>query len=209
MIKIRSLRRWSALSTIRTATANIAILLYADGERRYIIAPKNLKVGQQVVSGSESPIATGNCMILAEIPVGMKVHCIEMRPDKGAQLARSAGTSAQFVALEGDFALLKLRSGEMRRVSANCRATIGEVGNQEKFLVKYGKAGAIRWRGRRPHVRGMVMNPVDHPMGGGEGRSKSNKEPRSPWGTPAKGFITRKKNKASNAMIVISRHKKR
>ena len=185
-------------------SAHLALLLYADGERRYILAPSKIKVGDRVESGADAPIRNGNAKLLASIPVGVTLHCIELSPGKGAQLARSAGVSAQFVALDGDYAMLRLKSGEVRRVLASCRAVIGEVGNGEHFLRKIGKAGAMRWRGRRPHVRGMVMNPVDHPMGGGEGRSKSNKIPVSPWGQPAKGYRTRK-NKRTDKWIVSRR----
>lgn len=186
-------------------SAHLALLLYADGERRYIIAPQGIKVGDAVESGESAPIRPGNAKQLAAIPVGVTVHCIELNPGRGAQLARSAGISAQFVALDGDYAMLRLKSGETRRVRANCRAVIGAVGNEEHFLRKLGKAGATRWRGRRPHVRGMVMNPVDHPMGGGEGRSKSNKIPVSPWGQPARGYRTRK-NKRTDKWVVVKRH---
>ena len=186
-------------------SANIALLLYADGERRYILAPAGLKIGDRVESGVDVPIRPGNAKPLSNIPVGISLHCIEMRPGKGAQMARAAGTDTQFVALDGDYAMLRLRSGEVRRVLLSCRAVIGSVGNNEHFLRKIGKAGANRWRGRRPKVRGMVMNPVDHPMGGGEGRSKSNKIPVSPWGQPAKGYRTRK-NKRTDKWIVSRRH---
>lgn len=185
-------------------SANIALLLYADGERRYILAPAGLKVGARVESGADVPIRPGNAKPLSSIPVGIGLHCIELRPGKGAQLARAAGADTQFVALDGDYAMLRLRSGEVRRVLASCRAVIGSVGNGEHFLRKIGKAGAMRWRGRRPTVRGMVMNPVDHPMGGGEGRSKSNKIPVSPWGQPSKGYRTRK-NKRTDKWIVSRR----
>ena len=160
-------------------TANIALLLYADGERRYVIAPKGMVVGQQVVSGSEAPIKSGNALPIRNIPVGTTIHCIEMIPGKGAQLARSAGTSAQLLAREGVYAQLRLRSGEVRRVHVECRATIGEVGNEEHSLRSIGKAGANRWRGIRPTVRGVVMNPVDHPHGGGEGRTSAGMHPVS------------------------------
>ena len=186
-------------------SAHLVLLLYADGERRYILAPQGVKVGDLIESGADAPMRAGNAKSLSAIPVGVTVHCIELHPGRGAQLARSAGMSAQFVALDGDYAMLRLKSGETRRVRANCRAVIGAVGNEEHFLRKLGKAGAVRWRGRRPHVRGMVMNPVDHPMGGGEGRSKSNKIPVSPWGQPAKGYRTRK-NKRTDKWIVSRRH---
>ena len=188
-------------------TANIALLLYADGERRYVIAPKGMVVGQQVLSGSEAPIKSGNTLPIRNIPVGTTIHCIEMIPGKGAQLARSAGTSAQLLAREGVYAQLRLRSGEVRRVHVECRATIGEVGNEEHSLRSIGKAGANRWRGIRPTVRGVVMNPVDHPHGGGEGRTAAGMHPVSPWGTKTKGYRTRK-NKRTNSMIVQRRHKR-
>ena len=186
-------------------SAHLALLLYADGERRYIIAPQGVKAGDKIESGASAPIRPGNAKQLSAIPVGVTVHCVELHPGRGAQLARAAGISAQFVALDGDYAMLRLKSGETRRVRADCRAVIGATGNEEHFLQKLGKAGATRWRGRRPHVRGMVMNPVDHPMGGGEGRSKSNKIPVSPWGQPAKGYRTRK-NKRTDKWIVSRRH---
>ena len=185
-------------------SANLALLLYADGERRYILAPSGLSVGAKVESGLTAPIRPGNAKPIASIPVGVNLHCVELIPGKGAQLARAAGVSVQFVALDGNYAMLRLKSGEVRRVLSSCQAVIGEVGNEEHFLRKLGKAGATRWRGRRPHVRGMVMNPVDHPMGGGEGRSKSNKIPVSPWGQPAKGYRTRK-NKRTDRWIVSRR----
>ena len=188
-------------------TANIALLLYADGERRYVIAPKGMVVGQQVLSGSEAPIKSGNTLPIRNIPVGTTIHCIEMIPGKGAQLARSAGTSAQLLAREGVYAQVRLRSGEIRRVHVECRATIGEVGNEEHSLRSIGKAGANRWRGIRPTVRGVVMNPVDHPHGGGEGRTAAGMHPVSPWGQKTKGFRTRK-NKRTSSMIVQRRHKR-
>ena len=188
-------------------TANIALLLYADGERRYVIAPKGMVVGQQVVSGSEAPIKSGNALPIRNIPVGTTIHCVEMIPGKGAQLARSAGTSAQLLAREGVYAQVRLRSGEIRRVHIECRATIGEVGNEEHSLRSIGKAGAMRWRGVRPTVRGVVMNPVDHPHGGGEGRTAAGMHPVSPWGTKTKGYRTRS-NKRTTSMIVQRRHKR-
>lgn len=188
-------------------SANIALVLYADGERRYIIAPKGAVVGQELLSGVEAPIKTGNSLPLRNIPVGSVVHCVELKPGKGAQLARSAGTSAQLVAREGAYATLRLRSGEMRKVMAECRATIGEVGNAEHGLRSLGKAGASRWRGVRPTVRGVVMNPVDHPHGGGEGRSSGGRHPVSPWGVPTKGHKTRK-NKRTDKFIVRRRKQK-
>ncbi|MBC7205379.1 MAG: 50S ribosomal protein L2 [Methyloversatilis sp.] len=188
-------------------SAHIALLCYADGERRYIIAPKGMVVGQQVVSGSEAPIKSGNALPLRNIPVGSTVHCIEMTPGKGAQLARAAGTSVQLLAREGSYAQLRLRSGEIRRVHVECRATIGEVGNEENNLRKLGKAGATRWRGVRPTVRGTVMNPIDHPHGGGEGRTGEGRVPVSPWGQPTKGYRTRSNKRTSN-MIVQRRYKR-
>jgi large subunit ribosomal protein L2 len=187
-------------------SANIALLLYADGERRYIIAPSGIKAGDEVMSGLHAPIKAGNTLPLRNMPVGTVVHCIEMKPGKGAQLARSAGTSTQLVAREGGFATLRLRSGEMRKVSAECRATIGEVSNSEHNLRKLGKAGAQRWRGVRPTVRGVAMNPVDHPHGGGEGRTSGGRHPVSPWGVPTKGYKTRS-NKRTDKFIVRRRSK--
>ena len=188
-------------------SAHIALLKYADGERRYIIAPNKVTTGDEVMSGIESPIKVGNCLPLRNIPVGTTVHCIEMKPGKGAQLARSAGASAQLVAREGHFATLRLRSGEMRKLQSECRATIGEVSNTEHSLRKLGKAGATRWRGVRPTVRGVAMNPVDHPHGGGEGRTSGGRHPVSPWGVPTKGYKTRK-NKRTDNMIVRRRSRK-
>ena len=188
-------------------TAHIALLLFADGERRYIIAPKGVKADDVLKSGSASPIKVGNCLPLRNIPVGSVVHAIELKPGKGAQMARSAGTSAQVVAREGRHATLRLRSGEMRKVLSDCRATLGEVSNSEHSLRKLGKAGASRWRGVRPTVRGVAMNPVDHPHGGGEGRTSGGRHPVSPWGTPAKGYKTRK-NKRTDNLIVRRRGKK-
>ena len=188
-------------------SAHIALLCYADGERRYIIAPKGVQVGQVLMSGSEAPIKPGNALPLRNIPVGTTIHCVEMLPGKGAQLARAAGTSVQLLAREGSYAQVRLRSGEVRRVHVECRATIGEVGNEENNLRKLGKAGATRWRGIRPTVRGVAMNPIDHPHGGGEGRTGEGRVPVSPWGTPAKGYRTRS-NKRTNSMIVQRRYKK-
>ena len=188
-------------------SANIALLCYADGERRYIIAPKGLVVGQTVVSGSEAPIKPGNTLPIRNIPVGTTLHCVEMIPGKGAQLARAAGTSVQLLAREGIYAQVRLRSGEIRRVHIECRATIGEVGNEEHSLRKIGKAGANRWRGIRPTVRGTAMNPVDHPHGGGEGRTGEGRVPVSPWGQPTKGYRTRSV-KRTDSMIVQRRHKR-
>ena len=188
-------------------SAHIALLLFADGERRYIIAPKGVAAGSEIISGEGAPIKPGNCLILRSIPVGSTVHCVEMKPGKGAQMMRSAGASAQLVAREGEYVTLRLRSGEMRKIHSECRAVIGEVGNSEHNLRKLGKAGASRWRGVRPTVRGVAMNPVDHPHGGGEGRTSGGRHPVSPWGTPTKGYKTRK-NKRTNRLIVRRRAKK-
>jgi large subunit ribosomal protein L2 len=188
-------------------TANIALVCYADGERRYIIANKGMVVGQQVMSGSEAPIKSGNALPIRNIPVGTTICCVEMLPGKGAQIARSAGTSVQLLAREGTYAQIRLRSGEVRRVHVECRATIGEVGNEENNLRKFGKAGAMRWRGIRPTVRGTAMNPVDHPHGGGEGKTGEGRVPVNPWGQPTKGYRTRS-NKRTNSMIVQRRHKR-
>jgi large subunit ribosomal protein L2 len=189
-------------------TAHIALLLYRDGERRYIIAPRGVKPGDAIQSGSDAPIKPGNALPLRNIPIGSTIHCIEMRPGKGAQIARSAGAAVQLVAREGAYATLRLRSGEMRKILGECRAVIGEVGNNENNLRHYGKAGAKRWLGIRPTVRGVVMNPVDHPHGGGEGKSgQGNPHPVSPWGQKAKGLKTRK-NKRTQQFVVRSRHKK-
>jgi len=185
-------------------TANIALVLYADGERRYIIAPKGLEAGAQIVSGDDAPIKIGNCLPLRNIPLGSIVHCVELKPGKGAQIARSAGATAQLLAKEGQHAMLRLRSGEQRLVLSDCRATIGEVGNSEHSLRSLGKAGATRWRGKRPSVRGCVMNPVDHPHGGGEGRSSGGRHPVTPWGVPTKGYKTRT-NKRTDKLIVRRR----
>ncbi|ENY72699.1 50S ribosomal protein L2 [Aeromonas diversa] len=186
-------------------TANIALVLYADGERRYILAPKGLKAGDAIASGSDAAIKVGNTLPMRNIPVGTTVHAVEMKPGKGAQIARSAGAFVQILAREGSYVTLRLRSGEVRKVLADCRATIGEVGNAEHMLRQLGKAGASRWRGIRPTVRGMAMNPVDHPHGGGEGRNKGI-QPVSPWGQKAKGFKTRK-NKRTDKYIVRRRNK--
>ena len=188
-------------------SANIALLLYSDGERRYIIAPQGVKAGDSLMSGQDAPIKQGNCLPLRNIPVGTTLHAIELKPGKGAQIARSAGTSVQLVAREGVYATLRLRSGEMRKVLAECRASIGVVSNGEHNLRKLGKAGATRWRGVRPTVRGVAMNPVDHPHGGGEGRTSGGRHPVTPWGVPTKGYKTRK-NKRTDNMIVRRRNKK-
>jgi len=188
-------------------SSHIALVLYKDGERRYIVAPRKLSVGDSIISGDKTPLSIGNSMSLLNIPVGTFVHCIEMRPGKGAQLARSAGASAQLLAKEGNYALLRLRSGEVRKILISCRATIGEVGHIEHNLRKLGKAGARRWRGIRPSVRGVAMNPVDHPHGGGEGKTSGGRDPVSPWGLPTKGFKTRT-NRTTDKFIVRRRNKK-
>ena len=188
-------------------SSHLALLLYADGERRYVLAPKGVSAGTQLLSGAEAPIKSGNTLPLRNIPVGTTVHCIEMQPGKGAQLARSAGASAQLLAREGSYAQLRLRSGEIRKVHVDCRAVIGEVGNEEHNLRSIGKAGANRWRGIRPTVRGVAMNPIDHPHGGGEGRTSSGQPPVSPWGQQSKGFKTRR-NKRTQVMIVRDRRTK-
>jgi len=188
-------------------SAHLALLCYADGERRYIIATKGLTAGAQLVSGSEAPIKAGNALPLRNIPVGSTICCVEMLPGKGAQIARSAGTSVQLLAREGDYAQLRLRSGEIRKVHVNCRATLGEVGNEEHSLESIGKAGRVRWRGVRPTVRGVAMNPIDHPHGGGEGRTAAAQAPVSPWGVMCKGYKTRK-IKRTSSMIVRRRNAK-
>jgi large subunit ribosomal protein L2 len=188
-------------------SAHLALLLYADGERRYIIAQKGIAAGMQLMSGSEAPIKAGNTLPLRNIPVGTTICCVEMMPGKGAQISRAAGTSVQLLAREGEYAQLRLRSGEIRRVHINCRATVGEVGNEEHSLESIGKAGRVRWRGVRPTVRGVAMNPVDHPHGGGEGKTAAAQDPVSPWGVLSKGYKTRK-NKRTNSMIVRRRNAK-
>ncbi len=188
-------------------SANIALLLYKDGERRYIIAPKGIKAGDTIASGIDAPIKVGSTLPLRNIPVGSTVHCVELKPGKGAQIARSAGTSMQLVAREGQYCTVRLRSGEMRKILSECRATLGEVSNHEHNLRQLGKAGASRWRGVRPTVRGVVMNPVDHPHGGGEGRTSGGRHPVTPWGVPTKGYKTRK-NKRTDKLIVRRRSKK-
>ncbi|MBB1073023.1 50S ribosomal protein L2 [Rhodoferax sp. 4810] len=185
-------------------SANLALLKYIDGEWSYIIAPKGIQSGATVLASETAPISVGNCLPLRNIPVGTEIHCIEMRPGKGAQLARAAGASVQLIAREGNYATLRLRSGEMRKVHVECRAVIGTVGNGEHSLRKLGKAGAVRWRGVRPTVRGVVMNPVDHPHGGGEGRTSGGRHPVTPWGQPTKGYKTRH-NKRTDSMIVRRR----
>ncbi len=188
-------------------TAHIALVCYLDGERRYVIAPKGLKTGDEIISGNAAPIKIGNTLTLRNVPVGSTIHCIELKPGKGAQIARAAGASVQLVAREGAYATLRLRSGEMRKVLSECRATIGEVSNSEHNLRSLGKAGASRWRGVRPTVRGVAMNPVDHPHGGGEGRTSGGRHPVTPWGTPTKGYKTRK-NKRTDKMVVRDRRVK-
>jgi large subunit ribosomal protein L2 len=188
-------------------TADIALLIYRDGSRHYILSPRKIKVGDELMSGVDAPIKVGNCLPLANIPVGTVIHAVELKAGKGAQLARSAGTSVQLLAREGSYALLRLSSGETRKVRIECRATIGEVGNEEHSLAKLGSAGATRRRGRRPHVRGVAMNPVDHPMGGGEGRTSGGGHPVSPTGKLAKGGRTRT-SKRTQKYIVRSRHLK-
>ena len=187
-------------------TAHIALVCYADGERRYILAPRGLEVGATVISGSEAPIKAGNTLPIRNIPVGSTVHAIELLPGKGAQIARSAGASVTLLAREGTYAQLRLRSGEVRRVHIDCRATIGEVSNEEHNLQQYGKAGAMRWRGIRPTVRGVAMNPIDHPHGGGEGRTGEGQTPVSPWNTMTKGYRTR--NNKRTQTFIVSRRKK-
>lgn len=182
-------------------SSHIALLCYADGERRYIIAPKGIKAGDKLMSGTVAPFKAGNTLPLKNIPVGSNIHCIELKPGKGAQIARSAGASVQLLAKEGAYAQLRLRSGEVRKVHVDCKATLGEVGNDEHSLRSIGKAGANRWRGIRPTVRGVVMNPVDHPHGGGEGRTSGGRHPVSPWGTPTKGYRTRNNKRTDNMRI--------
>ncbi len=189
-------------------SARIALLHYSDGEKRYILAPQKIKVGDFLMSGEEADIKPGNALPLARIPLGTVVHAIELQPKKGAQMARSAGTSAQLVAKEGDYAQLRLPSGEARLVHLSCRATIGYVGNADHEILSVGKAGKSRWKGKRPTVRGTVMNPVDHPHGGGEGKSSSGRHPVTPWGKPTLGFRTRK-SKHSDKLIVRRRKKGR
>jgi large subunit ribosomal protein L2 len=188
-------------------SAHLALLLYADGERRYVIAAKGIQAGAQLMSGPEAPIKAGNALPLRNIPVGTTVHCVEMMPGKGAQIARSAGAAVQVLAREGSYAQLRLRSGEIRKVHIDCRATIGEAGNAEHNLESIGKAGRVRWRGVRPTVRGVAMNPIDHPHGGGEGRTAAAQPPVSPWGVQSKGFKTRR-NKRTQVMIVRDRRVK-
>ena len=190
-------------------TARIALLKYADGQKSYVVAPSGMKAGDSVQNGPEAPPEVGNCMPLKNVPLGTTVCCIELRAGRGAVLCRSAGTSATLMAREADWAQISLPSGEVRRISSQCRATIGQVGNSDHMNVRLGKAGRSRWLGRRPHVRGTAMNPVDHPHGGGEGRTKGGRHPVSPSGVPAKGGRTRQKAKASNVSIVRRRKSKR
>ncbi len=187
-------------------SAHLALIRYQDGERTYVIAPRGIAAGDRIVSADDAPISVGNCLPLRNMPLGTTVHCVELKPGKGAQLARSAGTSVQLVARDGHYATLRLRSGEMRKVHTDCRAVIGEVGNTEHSLRSLGKAGANRWRGIRPRVRGVAMNPVDHPHGGGEGRTSGGRHPCSPWGVPSKGYKTRT-NKRTDSMIVRRRNR--
>ncbi len=196
--------RVAAIEYDPNRSARIALLFYKDGEKRYIVAPKGLKVGDVVMSGENAPIKVGNALPLRNIPLGQMIHNIELVPGRGGQLVRSAGTSAQLLAKEGDYAHIKLPSGEVRLIHQNCFATIGEVGNEDHNAISLGKAGRRRWLGRKPRVRGMAMNPVDHPMGGGEGRSKGHM-PQSRTGIPAKGYKTRKKRKPSSRFIVSRR----
>jgi large subunit ribosomal protein L2 len=189
-------------------TAHIALLKYSDGEKRYIIAPKGVVAGDRLESGDSAAIRAGNALKLSDIPLGSTVHCIELKPGKGAQLARSAGASAQYVARENGYATIRLRSGEMRKVPLECKATVGEVGNGEHTLRSLGKAGATRWRGIRPTVRGVVMNPVDHPHGGGEGRTSGGRHPVTPWGVPTKGYKTRKNKRTDNMIVRRRRNRK-
>jgi len=188
-------------------TANIALILYQDGERKYIVAPKGVQIGQEIVSAESAPVKIGNCMPIRNVPVGTEIHCIELKPGKGAQIARSAGATAQLLAKEGSYATVRLRSGEVRKIHSDCRGVIGEVGNSEHNLISLGKAGASRWRGKRPTVRGVAMNPVDHPHGGGEGRTSGGRHPVSPWGQPTKGYKTRT-NKTTDRLIVRRRKQK-
>ncbi len=186
-------------------SAYIGLLYYADGDKRYILAPKGLKVGDQVLSGADAEIRVGNVLPLKKIPLGSEIHNIELKPGHGGQLVRGAGTSAQLMAKEGDYAQIKLPSGEVRMIRIQCRATMGQIGNLDHVNISMGKAGRNRWLGKRSKVRGVVMNPVDHPMGGGEGKSSGGRHPTTPWGKPTKGYITRKKKKRSNSYIIKRR----
>lgn len=200
--------RVAAIEYDPNRSARIALLNYADGEKRYILAPSGLEVGRTVTSGPEADILVGNALPIKNIPAGTTVHCIELRPGKGAQMARSAGAQAQLVSKESDYALLKMPSGEVRKVSVECVATIGQVGNLEHENVSLGKAGRKRWMGRKPHNRGVSMNPVDHPHGGGEGRTSGGRHPVTPWGQPTRGYKTRN-NKRTDKFIVSRKAKKR
>ncbi|MDZ7796010.1 MAG: 50S ribosomal protein L2 [Candidatus Marinimicrobia bacterium] len=200
--------RITAIEYDPNRSANIALLVYADGEKRYIISPVGIKVGDQLVSGPDAPVKLGNALPLKNIPSGTQVHNIEMKPGKGAQIARGAGSGAQIMAKEGKYVTIKLPSGEMRMILESCQATIGQVGNKDHINVSLGKAGRNRWKGKRPKVRGVAMNPVDHPMGGGEGKTSGGGHPRTPWGKPTKGYKTRKKKNPSNKHIVARRKKK-
>lgn len=188
-------------------SANIALLKYADGERRYILCPSNMEIGTEIISSDKADIKDGNSLKLKDIPLGTNIHCVEMKPGKGGQIARSAGTSARLVAKEGIYSTLRLQSGEMRKVLSDCRATLGTVSNQENNLKSIGKAGANRWRGKRPTVRGVAMNPIDHPHGGGEGRTSGGRHPSTPWGVPTKGYKTRKNSRSDN--LIVRRRGKR
>jgi large subunit ribosomal protein L2 len=197
--------RVAAIEYDPNRTARIALLYYVDGDKKYILAPDGLKVNDMVEAGENAKLQPGNALPLNKIPVGVSVHNIEIRENKGGQLARSAGTAVQLMAKEGKWAMLKLPSGEVRKVSLNCYATLGQVSNIDHFNISIGKAGRNRWKGRRPHVRGVAMNPIDHPMGGGEGKSSGGRHPVSPWGQLSKGLKTRKKKKPSDALIVKRR----
>ncbi|MGA2062622.1 MAG: 50S ribosomal protein L2 [Thermoguttaceae bacterium] len=190
-------------------SARIALLHYADGEKRYILAPEGLKAGDKVLSGKDAPAAVGNCLPLSAVPLGLDIHNIEMQPGRGGVLCRAAGMRATLAARDADWAQINLPSGEIRRVPATCRATIGSIGNSDHMGIVLGKAGRKRWMGRRPHVRGTAMNPIDHPHGGGEGRTKGGRHPVSPWGKLAKGGSTRKRRKPSNKAIVRRRKSRR
>ena len=188
-------------------SANIALLKYADGERRYILCPSKMEIGTEIISSDKADIKDGNSLKLKDIPLGTNIHCVEMKPGKGGQIARSAGTSARLVAKEGIYSTLRLQSGEMRKVLSDCRATLGTLSNQENNLKSIGKAGANRWRGKRPTVRGVAMNPIDHPHGGGEGRTSGGRHPSTPWGVPTKGYKTRKNTRSDN--LIVRRRGKR
>jgi large subunit ribosomal protein L2 len=190
-------------------TCNIALIKYKDGEKRFILAPEGLTTGMEVQAGEGSAIRTGNALQLKHIPVGTTIHNIELQPGRGGQIARSAGGYATIAGRDKEYIILKIPSGELRKVHENCMATIGTVGNRDHLLVSFGKAGRMRWKGKRPHVRGVVMNPVDHPHGGGEGKTSGGRHPVTPWGQPTRGYKTRKKNKKSNAFIIQRRVNKR